>query len=122
DTAPTAAVAGNAVVEVREVVEVVEVPCERLLLAVDLEGVERLVTAGVAGALEDGQRAVLEAGEEGAGVVDGDGMLFAGAGVDALLDEGLGHGGDGDDLAVDPAGGVDAVGEQVAGDAGARRS
>ena len=33
----------------------------RGVLAVDLEGVKRLVAAGVAGGLERGQRAVLEA-------------------------------------------------------------
>ena len=119
DVGPAATVAGDGVIEVREVVEVVKVPGEGLLRAVDLEGVERLVAASVAGRFEDRERAVFKAGDEGAGVVDGDGLLFTGGGVDALLDEGLGHGTNRNDVAVDPAGGVDAVGEEVAGDTGA---
>ena len=44
---------------------------------------------------------------------------LAGDIVMAFLDEGLGHAGDFRDAAVEPHGGVDAVGEQVAGDAAA---
>ena len=55
----------------------------------------------------------------GAGVVDADLLDLAGQGVLALLDERLGHGGDVVDAAVEPEGGVDAVGEQVAGHAAA---
>ena len=58
---------------------------------------------------------------EEAGVVDGDGLLLAGQLVFAFLDEGLGHGGDLVDTAVEPHRGIDAVREQVACDARARR-
>ena len=95
-----------------------KVPLEGLLLAVDLERVERLVAAGVAGGFELRDRAVLEAAEEDRGVVDGDGLLLARGGVDALLDERLGDRGDLGDVTVDPAGRVDAVREQVARHAG----
>ena len=81
-----------AVVEVLQPVQVVQVPVDRGVLAVDLEGVERLVAAGVARRFERGQRAVAEAAQEGAGVVDADLLDLAGQVVLALLDEGLGHG------------------------------
>ena len=77
------------------------------------------MAAGVAGRFEGAEGAVREAGEDGGGVVDADGLLLAGGGVGALLDEGLGHGGEARDAAVDPERGVEAVGEEVAGDAGA---
>src|SRR4029079_2828151 len=86
-------------------------------LAVDLEGVERLVAAGVAGRLEGAERAVGEAGEGGRGVVYGERLDAPGIGVGALLDEGLGHRAEARDRAVDPEGGVEAMGEEVAGDA-----
>ena len=81
-----------AVVEVLEPVQVVEVPLDRGLLAVDLEGVEGLVAAGVAGRLEEAERAVVEPAEEGAGVVDLDRLDLAREVVLPLLDERLGHG------------------------------
>ena len=80
-----------AVVEVLKAVQVVQVPGDRGVLAVDLERVERLVAAGVAGRFEDRERAVVEAAEEGTGIVDPDRLDLAGQGVLALLDEGLGH-------------------------------
>ena len=119
DAGPPSGFAGDVVIEVGETVEVVEVPGERLVVAVDFEGFECFVSTGVAGGLEDGGGAVFETGEEGAGVVDRDRMNLSGFLVDALLDEGFGHGGDTDDVAVDPAGAVDVVCEEVAGDAGA---
>ena len=88
-------------------------------MTIDFKSLECLVTAGVAGGFEDGGGAVFETGEEGAGVVDGDGVPLAGFLVNAFLDEGFGHGGDADNVAIDPAGAVDVVGEKVAGDAGA---
>jgi len=87
-------------------------------VAVDFEGFEGFVAAGVAGGLEDGSGAIFKAGEEGAGVIDGDGVDFSGFLVDAFFDEGLSHGGDGDDVAIEPAGAVDVVSEEVASDAG----
>ena len=80
-----------AVVEVLQAVQVVQVPLDRGVLAVDLERVERLVAAGVAGRLEQAERAVVEAAEERAGVVDADLLDLAGEVVLALLDERLGH-------------------------------
>ena len=50
-----------------------------------------------------------------------DRLDLAGQVVLPLLDERLGHGGDGVDRAVEPEGRVDAVGQQVAGDARAGR-
>ncbi len=70
DRPPAAEWAFVAVIEVLEAVQVVEVPLQRRLLAVNLEGVERLVTAGVTGRFEEAERAVLEPAEERAGVVD----------------------------------------------------
>jgi len=112
---PTAGFSRDAVVEVGEAVEVVEVPGEGFVLSVNLESFVGLMAAGVSGGLEDGEGTVFEASEEGAGVVDGDGVLFAGFLVDAFFDEGLGHGGDAGDVSVDPAGAVDVVSEEVAG-------
>ena len=118
DAGPTATIAGDSVVEVVEAVEVMQVPLEGLVLAVDLERVEGLVAAGVAGGLELRDRAVFEAAQEDGGVVDGDGLLLARGGVHALLDERLGDRGDLGDVTVDPAGRVDTVGEEVARHAG----
>ena len=64
------------------------------MFAVDLESVERLVTARVTRRFERRQRAVAEARQERAGVVDLDLFDLAGEVVLAFLDEGLGHGGD----------------------------
>jgi len=119
DGGPAAAVAGDAVVEIAEVVEIVKIPSERFLFAVDFEGVQRFVAAGVTSGFEDGERAVFKPGEEGAGIVDGDRVFGTGFGMDALFDEGFGHRGNGNDFAVDPAGGVDAVSKKVTGYAGA---
>src|SRR4051812_8781679 len=101
--------------------EVVKVPLDRGLLAVDLEGVECLVPAGVAGRLEQTERAVLEPAEERAGVVDADWLDLARKVVLALLDERLGHRRNGGDAPVQPDRRVDAMGEQVAGHARAGR-
>src|SRR5262245_36179970 len=98
-------------VEVLEPVQVVEVPLDRGFLAVDLEGVERFVPARVAGGLEESERAGLEAAEEGASVVDANGLNLSGEVMLALFDEGLGHGADGRDAAVEPDRRVDAMGE-----------
>ena len=79
--APAAHDAFVTVIEILEPVQVVEIPGDGGVLAVDFEGVERLVAAGVAGGLERGERAVLEAAEEGARVVDLDLLLLPGRGV-----------------------------------------
>ena len=100
--------------------QIMQVPEDGGVFAVDFESVERLVAARVTGGFKGRQRAVAEAGQESAGVVDAHLFHFAGELVFAFLDEGLGHGGDGVDAAVEPDGGVDAVREQIAGDAAAR--
>ncbi len=107
------------VLEKLQVLGLLEVEVEAAVGAVQLEGVVVLAAAGVAGGFEGAQGAVSELGEEHAGVVDADGLHLAGDGVLALLDEGLRPGGDAGDGAVEPHGGVDGVGQQVAGDAGA---
>ncbi len=89
------------------------------MLAVDFERVERLVPARVARRLERRERSVLEPAQERARVVDPDGLDLAGQVVLALLDERLGHRRDLGDRAVQPERGVDAVREQIAGDAAA---
>src|ERR1017187_5632454 len=74
---------------------------------------------GVARGLEGGQGAVGEARQKEAGVVDGDGLRFSGEEVLAALNKCLRGGGDFGDAAVQPHGGIDAVGQQIAGDAAA---
>jgi len=98
----------------------VEIPREGFVVAVDLESFQGFVSPGIAGGFEDGGGAVFEAGEEGAGVVDSDGMLFTGLLMDAFLDEGFGHGGDANDVAIEPAGAVDVMGQKVSGNTGTR--
>ena len=78
------------------------------------------MAAGVAGALEQAQRAVLEPRHDHARVVDPDRLELAGFLVPALLHEGLGLGDHARDRPVQPERRVDAVREQVAGDARAR--
>ena len=121
DRGPAAEPPFGAVVEPLQPVHVVQVPQEGAALAVDLQRVERLVAAGVAGGLEQSERAVVEAGEHRGGVVDADRLQLAGFGMLALLDEGLGHRREAADRSVDPDGGVEAVGDEVAGDPRARR-
>ena len=64
ERAPAAQPALVAVIEILQPVQIVQIPGDRGVLAVDLERVERLVAAGVAGRLEGGERAVGEAGEK----------------------------------------------------------
>src|SRR5579859_6565424 len=106
-------------VEVAEAMQVVKVPSGGGALAVDFKGEKGFVSTGVAGGFEDGHGAVGEAAEECAGVVDLDWLDVAGEVVFAFFDEGLGHGGDFGDGAVEPKGHVDVVGEEIAGDAAA---
>ncbi len=110
-------------VEVLQAVQVVQVPVDRGMLAVDLERVERLVAAGVAGRFEQPERAVVEVAEERAGVVDADrsrllpvsSVCFRSlTNVSVIAVTSL-------DAAVEPDGRVDAVGQQVAGHAAAGR-
>src|SRR5690606_6082946 len=120
DRAPAADHAGVSMVEPLGTVQVVEIPEDRCVFAVDLKRVKGLVAAGITGGLERGERAVAESGEESRGVIDSDFGNLAGLGVLALLDESLGHGGDLVDRTIQPEGGIDTVGQQVPGDAAAR--
>lgn len=82
------------VVEVLEAMQVVEIPRQAGVFAVDLEGVEGFVTSGIASRLKQPERAVAEVAEERAGVIDMDRFFLAGLSVDPFLDEGFGHSAD----------------------------
>ena len=99
--------------------EIVEIPARGRALAVDLERVERLVPARVARRLEERERSVLKPSHERARIVDADRLDLAGEIVLALLDEGLGHRRHRRERSVQPQRRVDAVREQIAGDAAA---
>src|SRR6266850_8342570 len=77
------------------------------------------MTARVAGGLEGPERAVFEATKERAGIVDADLLDFASQVVFAFLDERFGHGVDLVDAAVEPERRVDAMGQQIPGNAAA---
>src|SRR5689334_6332866 len=91
------------------------------MFAVDLERVEGLVPARVASRFEGGEGAILESGQERAGVVDADLLDFAGEVVFALFDKGLSHRADFVDGTVHPDGGINAMRQQIAGHARASR-
>src|ERR1039457_3606646 len=67
---PAAQTALVPVIEVLQTVQIVEVPDDGCVLAVDFQGVQGLVPAGVTRGLEGGEGAVAEAGKEETGVVD----------------------------------------------------
>jgi hypothetical protein len=89
------------------------------VLAVDFKGVERLVPARVTGRFKRGQRAVAKRARKAqASSIP----TFSTLPVRLCLrffDEGFGHGVDFVDPAVEPEGGVDAMGQQIARDAAA---
>src|SRR5882672_1013148 len=97
-----------------ELVDGLEVEADRALLGVDLEAAEVLAAAGEAGRLHRADRAVLELDGRDEGVVDVDLAHALAVEPRALLDEGLGHGADGLDLADEEAGEVDQVCAEVA--------
>ena len=115
---PSSQLAFVVVIEPLQPMQVVEVPTDRSVLTVDLEGVQRFVTAGVPGRLEQAERTVLEVTEEGTGVIDPDRLHLSRLGVHPFLHERLGHGRHISDRTVQPNGSIDAVSEQVAGHAG----
>src|SRR5262249_53892140 len=59
-----------AMIEILQAMQIVEVPEEGSMLAVDFEGIESLVSAGIASRFERRQRAVAEPGQERARIVD----------------------------------------------------
>src|SRR6516225_520955 len=102
-------------VEPLQPMQIVQIPCERSVFAVDLEGVEGLMTAGVTGSFEGRQRSVLESGQECTSVIDPNLLLFAGQIVFALLYKGFGDRRHRVHFAVDPDSGVDAMSQQITG-------
>src|SRR2546421_1084021 len=120
DGPPAAQHAFIAMIEVLEPVQIVKVPKNGGIFAVDLEGIEGLMSARVTGRFERRQRAVPEARQESAGVVDANLFHFAGEVVLALLDEGLGHGAYFVNRAIQPDRGIDAVSQQITRDPRAR--
>src|SRR5215471_13488846 len=97
--APSAQLALIAMVEPLQAMEIVQVPRDRCMLAVDLQGVQRLVAPRITSRLKRRQRPVAEARQEKTRIVDPDRLHLPREIVLALLDEGLGDGGD----FVDPA-------------------
>src|SRR5687767_12844707 len=116
---PTAGLAFIAVIEVLQAMQVVQVPKDGSVLAIDLKRVKGFVAAGITGRLERGERTVLEAREESACIIDADFLHLASELMRPLLHERLSHGADFINAPVEPDGGVDAVREQIAGHAGA---
>ena len=79
NASPAAQAALIPVIEKLQAVQIVQVPDDGRILAVDFECVECFMTAGIAGGLKGGQRAVAEARQEEAGVVDADGFHLSGS-------------------------------------------
>ena len=74
DAAPAAQAAFVAMIEKFDAVQIVQIPHGRRVLTVDLERVEGFVAARVARRFKRRQRAVAEAAEKCAGIVDTDGL------------------------------------------------
>ena len=84
-------------------------------MPVYFKGLECFVAASIAGRFKNSSGAVFKASEESAGVIDCDRVLFACLLVDAFFLKRLGHRRDAYDIAVNPAGTVDVVGKEIAG-------
>src|SRR5258708_18351191 len=120
DAAPTAKTSFAAVLERLQAMQIMKVPTDGGVFTIDFEGIERLVAAGVASGFERCERAVLEAGEKGAGIVNPDPLDFAGEVMFAFFNERFGHGVDFGDAAIKPDRGVISVRQPVARDPAAR--
>src|SRR6516165_5333848 len=120
DAAPAPQLPFVAMVEVLNAMQVMKVPHCGCVLAVDFQGVERLVPASVPGRLECRKRSVLEAAQEGAGVVDSHRFDTTGEVVFSLFDERFRHGDDFGDRTVEPHGSVDSMCQEIAGNTAAR--
>src|SRR5258707_7900027 len=107
--APAAYMALIAMIEILETMQIVQVPRNRRVLAVNFESVQRLVAAGVARRLERRKRPVAKTREEDTRVIDSDRLHLAGQIVFTALDKGLGRGRHFFDRAVEPHRGVDRV-------------
>ena len=119
NTSPTADDRVIAVAEVLQTMQVMQIPANRSVLAVDFERVKCLVATSVARRFEQAERAVIEVTEEAASVVDLYRLFLACFRVHALLDERLCHRRHVFDATVEPKRGVDTVGQQVTGNAAA---
>src|SRR5262249_1799179 len=110
-----------AVIEILQPMQIVQVPEDRRVLAIDFESIKRLVTAGITRGFKRGEGTVAETREEKARVINTHFFHLASEGMLAFLDKGLRRCRDLVNGSVQPHRGVDAMSEQITGDAGARR-
>ena len=103
-------------IKVAQAMQVMQVPGNRGMLAIDLQGIQSLMTAGIAGGLKGTQRSIGKACQYGAGIIDTHLLHLARQVVHALFDKGLGHGSHAVHFAVEPQSRVKAMGQQVPGD------
>ncbi len=121
DVSPAAQSAFIAMIEELNPMQIVQVPHGGSMLAIDLERVQRLVPARIAGGLECRERAVAKSTLRNALASSiRTGCNFAGQGMFALFDECLGHGGDFGDGTIQPERRIDGVRQQIARDSAAR--
>src|SRR5262249_11730558 len=99
--------------------QIVQIPKDGSVLAVNFESVESFVSARVTRGFESCEGTVFEPREKSAGVVDADFFDFAGEIMFALLNKCFGHRIDFVDAAVQPDSRVDAMCKQIAGDTAA---
>src|SRR5262245_57787659 len=78
DGSPAANATFVPVFEILEPMQIVKIPENGGVLAVNLEGVKRFMAARITGGFEGRKRTIAEPGEECAGVVDPYGFNFAG--------------------------------------------
>src|SRR5215468_5671925 len=102
EASPTPQLAFVAMIEILNPVQVVQIPRGGCMLAVDFKCIQRFMASRVAGRFESGQRAILKLAQKRAGIIDPDRFYSSCQVVLAFLDEGLGHGRDGGDRAIQP--------------------
>src|SRR5262245_53749492 len=119
DRTPATQLAFVFMIEVFEPVQVMQIPLDRRLLSVDLECVKRLVPSGVASGFKQAERSVRKPAEKRARVIDSDRLDLTRKRMSSLLNKCFGHCGDVSDAAIQPDRGVDAMREQVTGNAAA---
>ena len=78
--APSARGGLVAVIEELQAVEVMQIPADGGVGAVDLQRVQGLVAAGVTGGLKQAERSIVEVTMEDTGVIDSDFLFLAGGG------------------------------------------
>ena len=94
--------------------QVVQIPFDGSMLAVDLERIKRFVSPSVSSRLKQSHRSVFEFANKCASVIDADFLLLSGFLMHAFFDKRFGHRSDFGNATVEPDGRVDAVGEQIA--------